>query len=43
MYIEKTDEIKYKLDKNSFCKLIKEFGEVSGLCPLDHMVVLDNK
>jgi hypothetical protein len=23
-------------------KLIKEFGEVSGLCPLDHMVVLDN-
>jgi len=42
IYVEKTDGIKYKLDKNTFCKLIKEFGEVSGLCPLDHMVVLDN-
>jgi hypothetical protein len=41
LFIEKTDTIKYQLDKDSYCKLIKEFGETAKLCPIDHMVVLD--
>jgi hypothetical protein len=41
IYIEKTDGIKYKLDKPSFIKLMKDFGEDAGLCVLDHMVLID--
>lgn len=40
LYVEKTDGAKYPLDKKGFCKLMKEFGEVAGLLPLDHMVLI---
>jgi len=41
LYVEKTDGIKYKLNKSSFIKLMDDFAEQSGLCVLDHMNVID--
>ncbi len=41
LFVEKTDGIKYPLNKQEFCDLMKEFGEVAGFCPLDHIDVLD--
>ena len=41
LYVEKTSGIKYKLDKQSYIKLMKDFAERAGICVLDHVVVID--
>lgn len=42
LWIEKTDGIKYNLDKPSYVKLNQEFGNQAGICVLDHMVIIHN-